>query len=395
MSQQDSALVQPDPAATLAPPASVWAAIYLGVAAATLPAVLPVMIGIFAEHFGYSLAAAGMIASVNMGGILLGSLICPRVTRQLSWAAIIHIGLAVMIVGNLLTMIGTDFYYVGGMRFMSGVGEGLVGGICYGAMARAIFPERSVSFYYAGQAVIGVIGLGSFGYVASQFGWQWLFLILSLIAAPGFFLASTIGRAQPPQLAPRVDWKPPVNPAAIFALAAILIYFVGMASIWSFLERIAVVKGLSSNETAIALSLSAAGGFAGALAAAALASRLSMRQGLLIGSAVLILSIAGILAFDGFAIYTASACLFTFAWPFLLAFQFGFLARADRFGRMGTLMPAMTGSGLAIGPAMGGVLLQYGGLLSVCIFGLVCAVGSAAGMWLLKPAPTMRGEVQT
>ncbi|MBA4753156.1 MAG: hypothetical protein H2055_13175, partial [Sphingopyxis sp.] len=51
---------------TATPPASTWAAIYLGVAAATLPAVLPVMVGVFADRFGYGVAGAGMIAALNM-----------------------------------------------------------------------------------------------------------------------------------------------------------------------------------------------------------------------------------------------------------------------------------------------------------------------------------------
>lgn len=374
----------PAAASQAVPNHAVWAAIYLGVAAATLPAVLPIMVGIFAERFGYGLAGAGVVASTNMVGILLGSLVCPYLTRHLDWTRTIHLGLGVMIIGNLLTMMGTAFPYVLAMRFGSGLGEGLVGAICYGAMARASAPERTISFYYAGQSVVGIIGLGSFAWIAATLGWEWLFVLLSFIALPGFFLAGTIGLAQP-RTAERKKSKSVMDRTAHWALGSIFVYFIGMASLWSFLERVAQSKGLTSEETALALALSAAGGLAGSLSAAGAAHRLSSRHGLMTGLAVLIFAIAGISAFDGFPVYTLSICLFTFAWPFQLAFQFGLLARGDRSGKIGTLVPAMTGSGLAAGPAIGGLLLQHGGLLWVCGFGMLCAAGSAAALLVIAP----------
>src|SRR3546814_16060375 len=84
----------PVPAAPWKPPASTspastWAANYLGVAAATLPAVLPVMVGVFDDRFGYGVAGADMIAGLNMIGLRVGRLLCPLITARFGWAVVI------------------------------------------------------------------------------------------------------------------------------------------------------------------------------------------------------------------------------------------------------------------------------------------------------------------
>ncbi len=362
------------------PPSAVWAAIYIGVAAATLPAVLPVIIGIFADHFDYKIAEAGLIASLNMGGILVGSLLCPAVAARLSWPVAARVGLAVMIAGNLLTILDGPYAYIATTRVFSGLGEGIVAGICYATMGRSARPERAVSIYFAGQSVLGIVGLGSFGWIAATFGWQWVFVALSAVALPGFRLAGMLGTAQSAKHVSNGDAQAvPRSRLAIAALALVLIYFIGMASLWPFLERIGVSKGFDANSVAFALSVSAFGGLLGSLTAGALAGRLSRMAGLFVGALILVSGIAG-LGFNvgptGFAI---AISLFAFAWPFQYAFQFGLLASADSSGRIVTLTPAITGGGLVIGPAVGGVLLQHLGLGAVAVFCIACVATSILG----------------
>ena len=377
------------PAAPLKPPASTspastWAAIYLGVAAATLPAVLPVMVGVFADRFGYGVAGAGMIAGLNMTGILVGSLLCPLITAHFGWAGVIRASLAVMIAGNLLTMLDGHFGYVAAARVFSGLGEGVVGGICYAAMGRSARPERSISIYFAGQAIVGMVGLGSFGWIAASLGWPWLFLILSAIALPGFWLAAAIGRAQPAPAGARHGGLP-VNPLVIGALACILLYFVGMASLWPFFERIGVGKGITAGTIAFALSVSAFGGLTGSLVTSVVAERLPRVVGLLSGLVLLIAAVSGLAFLPGTTSFMLSVSLFAFTWPFQFAFQFGHLASLDRGGRLIALTPAMTGGGLAIGPAIGGMLLQNLSLGAVSAFCILCVIVAVGGAIALRP----------
>lgn len=359
------------------PPAAVWAAIYVGVAAATLPAVLPVMVGIFADGFEYGLARAGLVASFNMGGILAGCLLSPIVAARLSWKVAVRIALAVMIGGNLLTLLNGPFAYVAVTRAFSGVGEGVVAGICYAAMGRAARPERVISVYFGGQSIVGMIGLGSFGWVAATFGWPWIFLLLSLVAVPGFWLAVRIGEAQPAPAAAMSGLR--FARAPLVAMAFILILFVGMASLWPFIERIGIGRGLDAAAVAFALSASAFGGLAGSAAAGIVADRMSRSVGLLCGVAMLAAGIAGLGLSSGPWEFAAALWLFAFAWPFQYAFQFGLLAASDPGGRIVALTPAITGGGLTIGPALGGILLENWGLTVVSLFCIACTSIAAGG----------------
>jgi predicted MFS family arabinose efflux permease len=362
-----------------APAVAVWAAIYLGIAAATLPAVLPVMVGVFADRFGFGIAGAGMIASLNMGGILVGSLLCPFITARFSWTVTARAALIVMIAGNLLTMLDGHYGYVAATRVLSGLGEGVVGGICYAAMGRAVRPERAVSIYFAGQSVVGMIGMGSFGWVALTYGWHWLFLLLSLIALPGFWLAPAIGRGQgQPETLPAGDHRGG-DRLSVYALAFILVYFTGMASLWPFLERIGADAGYDPATVALALSGSAFGGLAGSLAAGAVAGRLARTTGLLVGTAILVCGLVGLALPLGAWGFAASLWLFAFAWPFQYAFQFGLLAAVDRGGRIATLTPAITGGGLTLGPALGGLLLAGYGVPALGLFCIICVAIAVAG----------------
>src|SRR3546814_554816 len=170
-----------------------------------------------------------------------------------------------------------------------------------------------------------------------------------------------------------------VNPLVIGALACILLYFVGMASLWPFFERIGVGKGLTAGTVAFALSVSAFGGLAGSLVPSVVADRLPRVVGLLSGLFLLIAAVAGLTLLPGTTSFVLSVSLFAFTWPFQFAFQFGHLASLDRGGRLIALTPAMTGGGLAIGPAIGGLLLQNLSLGAVSVFCLLCVILSEIG----------------
>src|SRR5690242_2201797 len=103
-----------------------WSAIYLGVAAATLPAVLPVMVGVMAEQLGFGIVRAGYTASANLGGVALGSVACAAIARAWSWQRLIRVGAVVMIGTNLITTLMSGFVTIMLMRFASGLGEGLI-----------------------------------------------------------------------------------------------------------------------------------------------------------------------------------------------------------------------------------------------------------------------------
>jgi predicted MFS family arabinose efflux permease len=352
-------------------PGPLWAAIYVGIAAATLPAVLPVMVGVMSDQLGFGLAHAGYVASFNMAGIALGSVLGAALTRRWSWARVVVVGAIVMIGANALTMIGTGFAYIAATRFASGLGEGLIAGICYAAMGRSGQAARALAFYAAGQGLVGAVGMGFMATAIAHFGWQILFALVSVVALPAFWLAPMIGTLH--------DGRTTASPAAGSvtrlgwgAVAALLAQFIGMSSIWAFLERLGHAKGLDPVHLSLALSASAIASMVGSLLVGVLAHRVRGLYGIAAAFALLATSLAAAFLGNGWQIYLVAGVLFMLSWAVYFPFQFGLLASFDRSGALAAIMPAVTGLGFTVGPAIGGVLMARGGIGAILGWGAGC-----------------------
>jgi predicted MFS family arabinose efflux permease len=364
----------------LAPAA--WQAIYLGVAAATLPCVLPVMIGVLADDLKFGTVQAGYVASANLGGVALGSVVCAALVGRYSWQTLIRAGAATMIGTNLLTMAIASFPLFAAMRFLSGLGEGVIAAICYAAMGRSGHSARALAFYAAGQGLVGALGMGLIPGIVSRAGWPWLFIIVSVVVLPTFWFARGIetlrgvetSRATMPG---RLTWLPRA------ALVCILVYFIGMSAVWSLTERMGRAKGIELDHLSIALSSSAIANMTGSLLIGFFAHRIGTLAGL---SAGLALALAGLLMLVkgvDWQAYLIAVSLFFLAWGVYFPFLFRTLAGADRSGRMAILLPLVTGAAFTLGPALGAHLLTAGGALLLCAFGAACIVASGSATALI------------
>jgi predicted MFS family arabinose efflux permease len=357
----------------IAMPGPLWAAIYVGIAAATLPAVLPVMVGVLADQLGFGLVHAGYAASVNMGGAALGSVVGAVLTRRWSWASVIIVGAAVMIGCNVLTMLGTSFPYVAAMRLASGLGEGMISGICYAAMGRSGQPARALAFYAAGQGLVGAAGMGFMTTVVQFAGWQILFVLVSVLAVPAFWLARRIGTLEVRDLPVATTAKSvPLTWLGWGAVGALLAQFIGMSSIWAFLERLGHAKGIDPFHLSIAMSATAIASMSGSLAVGIFAHRVRGLQGIAGAFIVFIVSIAGLLLWNDWQVYLIAGVLFMLAWSVYFPFQFGLLAEFDSGGRLAAIMPAVTGAAFTVGPALGGLLMAKGGIGGILAWGSAC-----------------------
>ena len=344
-----------------------WATIASALAAATLPAVLPLMVGVLARQFGIGTEQAGYVIAMNMGGILAGSLSCVLLARRFTWGPLIVAGLSIMVAGNGLTMLTTGLPSLIASRLVSGWGEGVVGACCYALMGQSRLPGRSIALYTGGQAVVGAAGLAMLPSLMAAYGWHVFYVLVSLVALPALLLTSIAvrgrGRAAATARSEAVSRRP--STAGFGALLAIFLFFVGIAMIWAFMERLGVRQDFNLAQLSVALSASSIAGLAGSLMAGALADRLRVAIGLVIGIALIVGSLA-LLLMGGFYPYMAAICGLYFAWAYQFPFLFGCLADTDRGGRIAVMTPVATGGALTVGPAIGGFVLEHGGVPMLC-----------------------------
>jgi predicted MFS family arabinose efflux permease len=355
-----------------------WATIGIALAAATLPAVLPLMVGVLARQFGLGTEQAGYVISINMGAILAGSLSCILLAQRFGWSTLIWAGLAIMVLGNGLTMITTALPALIATRLISGWGEGVVGACCYALMGRARLPGRSIAVYTGGQAIIGAAGLGLLPSLMAAFGWHVFYVLVSLVAIPAAMLTgiATQGRERPPPVeAPASPRRLPLPGLGV--LLSIFIFFVGMAMVWAFMERMGVARQLSIAQLSAALSASSLAGLAGSFVAGAAADRIQRLMGLAIGILVVVASLALLLS-EGFWPYAIAIAGLSFAWAYQFPFLFRCLANTDSGGGVALMTPVATGGALTVGPAVGGFLLEHGGLAIVSGACLVLTASATA-----------------
>ena len=354
-----------------------WAAIYLGVAAATLPAVLPVMVGVLTDKLDFGAVRAGYVASANMIGVALGGVICAAAARRWTWQPLIRAGTATMIGTNLLTTLVTSFPSIATLRFVAGLGEGVVGAVCYAAMSRSRRPARALAFYIAGQGLVGAVGMGAIPTVVERAGWPWLFVLVCLVALPAFWLARPIETLQTRAQETRAN-SSAVTWLSWYALVGILIFAVGMSAVWAFVERIGHSRAIDLAHLSLSLSASAVANMAGALLVGFAAHRLSNVAGLTTGYSLALAGLVGLAGSGVWPLYLAAVAAFFFSWGFYVPFQFTLLAHVDAAGNRPLLVPLVTGGGLTLGPAIGGLLMAHGGTTAVCIFGFACVTASTA-----------------
>lgn len=367
--------------------AAEWAAIAIALAAATLPAVLPLMVGVLARQFGIGTAQAGYVIAINMGGILAGSLSCVLLARRFRWAPLIFSGLGIMVLGNGLTMLTHGLPPLIATRLISGWGEGVVGACCYALMGQAKLPGRSIAFYTAGQSIIGAAGLAILPTLMAGYGWHVFYILVSVIAVPAMLLTPVATRARAIVVIDRqTSTATRLSIGSFGALIAIFLFFVGIAMIWAFMEPLGVRQSLTLTQLSIALSASSIAGLGGSFAAGALADRLRTEIGLAIGIAVIIASLTLLLT-GGFYSYMAAICGLYFAWAYQFPFLFGCLADIDSDGRIAALTPVATGGALTVAPAIGGFVLENGGLamLSAGCLGLTLAATLLAAWVRMRP----------
>lgn len=373
--------------------AAEWAVIAIALAAATLPAVLPLMVGVLARQFGIGVAEAGYVIAINMGGILAGSLSCVLLSRRFRWASLIVAGLGFMVLGNALTMLTSGLAPLIATRLVSGWGEGLVGACCYALMGQARLPGRSIAIYTAGQSIIGAAGLAALPALMANFGWHVFYILVSIIAVPALLLTSVATRARAVVVVDRHRIAANrLSGAGFGALTAIFLFFVGVAMVWAFMEPLGVRRHLSLTQLSIALSASAVAGLGGSFVAGVLADRLRVEVGLAIGIATIVGSLT-LLLIGGFYPYMAAICGLYFAWAYQFPFLFGCLAEIDTNGRMASITPVATGGALTVGPAIGGYVLENGGLtmLSVGCLGLTLTA-TVLAVWVRKQSKALRTE---
>jgi len=205
-------------------------------------------------------------------------------------------------------------------------------------------------------------------------------LLAALVCALGFpepEIEATDRQGAPVAAIPRAVW---------FGILGISAMALVQSMTFSFLERVGDHRGFGlAAVTGVLVALGVVNLFPAALAAL-LEKRLPTRLVLVTGPVVQSLLTVVIMGSTQFLPYAAAASVFAAVMIFTHTFAFGALARLDPTGRALAATPAMLMVGAAIGPILGGTLVQAQGYASLGLAALAIGTLSVLCFAAVRPA---------
>jgi len=320
---------------------------------------LPVWVGTLVAHYHFDPRQAGLLASLFLGGAVLASAwLAPRFDPDTArWKAAIGFALSAL----LFTVAAQTQHYLllALLHAVCGVTTGLSLSVTHGTLARGSNPHRGFALVGIALGVFAIVFLGSAPPIIASLGGPALFYLFAGVMAVGALAcALAFPRAETDSTARVAAPRQPVPRQVWFGIAGIACMGLVQSMTFSFLERVGSDRGFGLQAvTGVLIAL----GFVNLLPAplaALLEKRLPARSVLMAGPLVQALLVVVIMSSARFLPYAAAASVFAAVMIFTHTFAFGLMARLDRSGRAMAATPAMLMTGAAIGPILGGTLVQ-------------------------------------
>lgn len=342
--------------------ASILSLAWVGAIGAAVILLLPIIVGAFVDHLGFSEQSAGLILSIDMGGYTLATLLALFWIEKGNWRLISLVGIVGMLIGNLASLFVTDFTLLATIRFFTGFSAGTITAVVVAALGKTHNPDRSFGFWIVGQLLLGSVGFAILPPYVAQYGLVAIFgliILLLLLCLPLLnFFPNNIYGDESSELS---DTKKQVNVPKILlylGVLSILVSYAGLTAVWSYVERIAIDSGFNSKVIGYSLSIASIVGILGGIGATTLGVKLGRIIPITIALSSAIVGII-ILKYEfSHLFYTICCSLFLFGWNFMLPYFMGAIAGANSSSKVISLANASIGIGLMIGPGVGALLLN-------------------------------------
>jgi predicted MFS family arabinose efflux permease len=340
---------------------------------------LPLFVGTAADELGLSDRQIGILASTEISGIGLASLLAVTWQQRVSWRLAAGASLGCIVAGNLLSSLAASVETLLALRFLTGfLGEGPAYALGLAILGEKRDPDRAFLQLTASQVAFSAAALWTLPRVVESFGFAGMLVALAATAALVAPLASRLPRSSRKSQAAAGPTGTGRSRAVLVALAFHMVFFVGVGSFWAYVERMGRFAGLDAREVGMALAVAIGASFLGPL----LASRVGTRYGRHLPFALVAAGLAAAAALLAAPLdlvrFAAASALFCFCWNIGVAFQLGLAAELDAGGRFLVLAPAFQAAGNTLGPAVAAGLLTGNGYLPVSWLAGLCCVTSFA-----------------
>lgn len=322
-------------------------------------ALAPVIGGGYVEYLGIDPSQVGDLFFAELIGAALASLPAYFLIDRLNWRVFMRIALALCVFANVASGLTNNLDLLYPLRFLNGLGFGTIMTLTIVIMGMTKDQERNFGYWSVGQVLFSVVGFLVFPAFMKSFGIVGFFWFMAAVFAGLQLTVNYMPERGNAEHSQGLSALPAAAKKMVpIGLIALLFFYIGIGSLWPFVELIGTQQGIGGQTIANTLSAASVVGLGGAL----LASFLSTRFGRLMPSLLGYLLIGGsMMMFYGapaLAIYVIACLLYKFAWWFLTPYVLGNMTTLDPSGRLAILTNFVIAAGMSGGPFLAARLID-------------------------------------
>lgn len=340
---------------------AVLSAIILGTIGVLSFIVQPGLVQGFVTEFGLSEAQANGLAFSEMAGVALATIVLVIINRFINWRVLLATGLVLAAIGNIGSAFLASVSSFNGIRFVTGLGEGVVISLSFTFIGLTSRTDRNVALYLVLLLTYGALGLWAMPFILGTFGLKAIFFawgIMSLLAllSVNYVPSSSNEMAEKSPDEAQISWG-----LITAALLGCLVYNTAIGLAWANLFLIGMEVRPDEQSIANALLIAQFIAIPGALLAFFLAPRIPrwalIISGILLGTA----AIAMLLGRPDYTKFILAISAFNFLWNLVLPFILSAISDMDEKGRAMPFAIACQMIGLGFGPGIAAKMLGDGG----------------------------------
>ena len=349
---------------------TLFAAMYMAVIGPEVFIVQPGFVLGMVKYLGFSETTAGDIASAEMWGIAITTVIMTFFAARFRWRHVFAGSLLIMIIGNLASLYADAPMWFGACRFVAGFGAGGLVSLGFAVVGLTHNPDRNFGWLIMWVLAYGALVLLAMPTAYELVGLSGVIIFFALFPASGLAFVRWLPDSSQEHTHAAADAVDLPAPQRAFALAGIFIYFLGQGVVWAYLFLIGLAGGASEQDVAYGLTASQFAGVAGAFCAALLGNRIGRTLPLGASIMLTLLPLLALFGPTGALVYGIMVCIYNYAWNVAQPYMLAAMAAFDRSGRTVINATACQMLGLANGPWIAARVINDEGFANVIWLGI-------------------------
>ncbi|MDQ1209339.1 MFS family permease [Acinetobacter baylyi] len=344
---------------------------------------LPIWMGVLIGQYHFNSQQAGMVVTLFLAGVTLASLGSSSLFNRFAAKPFIVAGFFASALAFVCTYFNTALPSLSVLHFIGGLATGIALSFTHGTIGLSKNPQRLFGMAGCAIGIFGIIFTTAILAVLARYQGAYFFIALALIMV----LAGLVTVVFLPDIASNkqiafkesdslvaVQKTKKFSKAVWFCMLGVTVLALNQAMNVSFYERIGVDRQFDQHMISLALIIYAITCIFPAPLAAYLQNKINPLYVLCIGPLFQAAFSLMLTQTHHLTLYIMAGSGIAFCIIFIHTFAFGLLAKMDPTGRAVAATPAMLMTGSAIGPILGGTLIQISGFQAIGFLTLCLAL---------------------